>query len=255
MFESIRRWLLDLLMVPAEPSVPSGDRALRVFRAAPNYFRYRFALWLFRQVGAVIGLVVGLAFIYTLRERIQDPLAVFAISAAEAFAWLVFLVQIPFSLATLRLDFEMRWYILAERSLRVREGILSVQEKTMTYANIQQITIRQNPLQRLLKISDVQVRTAGGGSGGGSGGKPDHVREGMHEAFFRGVEDALEVRDAIRERVRQHRDSGLGDPDEHGGAVALPASGPVAAQGVIEPARELLAEVRALRAQLTAPAG
>src|SRR5690606_2799937 len=87
----------------------------------------------------------------------------------EAVAWVAFVGQAIFSLAVLRFDFDMRWYILSDRGLRIREGILTVREKTMTFANIQNIAIRQNPIQRLFGIYDVEVRSAGGGAGDAHG--------------------------------------------------------------------------------------
>ena len=76
----------------------------------------------------------------------------------------------------------------------------------MTFANIQQISIRQNPVQRLLGIADVQVRTAGGGSSGGGSGH--EMGESMHEAFFRGVDNAEEIRSAIASAVFLERSHG-----------------------------------------------
>lgn len=247
--ERLRDWLLKVLRVPRQPTVPAGATTIRIFRAAPSYFRYRLALWGLAQLGVVTGLVVGLFFLYNVQQSITQPAVIFVVRAAEAIAWITFIVQLPFSLAALRLDFDMRWYILADRSLRIREGVMSLHEKTMTFANIQQITIRQNPLQRLLGIADVQVRSAGGGGSASSGGKHPHIGEGMHEAFFRGVDNAEEIRAAIRDRVRQHRDAGLGDADEV--SEVLPSMGEAPA---LLAARELHGEILALRRAL-APAG
>jgi uncharacterized membrane protein YdbT with pleckstrin-like domain len=240
MFDLLKRVVLRVLRVPAEPRVPEGGRLIRVFRAAPSYFRMKLILWGLRQLAALAGLVGSLFFIRELLSRIENPWARLAFTAAEAVAWAGFVAQLPFSLAVLRLDFEMRWYILSDRSLRIREGIVSVREKTLTFANIQQISIRQNPLQRLLGISDVQVSTAGGGAGT----KHEGVGESMHEAYFRGVDNAEEIRGAIKERVRLHRDSGLGNPDEPAAPPAIPASAASAA------AIELRDEIRALRRAL-----
>lgn len=240
MFEAAREWLLRALRVPANPRVPEGG-AIRVFRAAAAFFKYRLSLWGLGQLGAVAGLVGGLVGISYIMPHVNHPVPLFLLQLAEAFAWITFLIQLPFSLLVLRLDFDMRWYILSDRSLRIREGILTVREKTMTFANIQQISIRQNPLQRLLGIADVQVRTAGGGSSGGQSGKGE-VGEAMHEAYFRGVDNAEEIREAIRERVRLHRDAGLGDPDE-----PEPDFGPRGESEAVAAAYELLEEVRGLR--------
>ena len=45
-----------------------------------------------------------------------------------------------FALALVRLDFEKRWYLVTDRSLRVREGVVNVREMTIMFANIQNIS-------------------------------------------------------------------------------------------------------------------
>ena len=217
---------------------------LRVFRAAPNFWRYKLALWLLTQVAAVVGLVVGFGFAELIAARMPSQTVAFLAMALEYLAWLAFIIQLPFGYALQRLDFSMRWYMLTDRSMHLREGTLRLNEKTITFANVQNITIRQNPLQRLLGIADVHVRTAGGGEStfderGGEGG--------MHEARFHGVDNAEEIRDAIRERVRLFRDAGLGDTDDthH---VTAPAT-------ALSAAREVLAEVWALRETVTRATG
>jgi uncharacterized membrane protein YdbT with pleckstrin-like domain len=244
--ERFREWLLRILRVPREPTVPAGAATIRIFRAAPAYFRYRVVLWALAQVGALLGLIFGLILLQQVQQAVDQPLAVFGLRAAEAIAWTTFLVQLPFSLAALRLDFDMRWYILADRSLRIREGVISLQEKTMTFANIQQITIRQNPLQRLLGISDVQVRSAGGGASS-SGGKHAQVGEAMHEAFFRGVDNADEIRSAVRERVRRCQDDITGQSGQPEARSTPRRNDPPA----LLAARELRSEIGALSRVLT----
>ena len=142
----------------------------------------------------------------------------------------------------------MRWYIVTDRSMRIREGITSIREMTMTYANVQNLTIRQGPLQRLLRISDLRVRTAGGGSD--EEGEDNEEKGGsMHIGYFRGVEDAHEIRDSILTRLKQLNDAGLGDPDDDRLAPA-PATASVGAE-VLGAARDLLGEARALRHSLS----
>lgn len=263
MVETLRTLVLRLLRVPPEPAVPQGARVLRVFRAASNYYRYRLVLWVVAQLSALAGLIGTLFFISSLLRTADQPVIVFLLHAFEVLVWAGYLVQLPISLAALRLDFDLRWYILMDRSLRIREGIFSIQEKTMTFANIQQISIRRNPLQRLLGLADVQVRTAGGGGssgGGGPYGSGGHVGEGMHEAFFRGVDNPEEIRTAIRERVRLHRDSGLGDPDEAPAltwdedpgdrAIGGGEAGPIVTSPSAGAADDLLSAARELRAAL-----
>ncbi|HYR27692.1 MAG TPA: PH domain-containing protein, partial [Thermoanaerobaculia bacterium] len=65
--------------------------------------------------------------------------------------------------------------------------------------------------------------------------------EPMHVAYFRGVDNAEEIRDLLREGVRRQRDAGLGDPDE-----PAHTAGP-ADDGLHAAAMVLLEEARALR--------
>jgi uncharacterized membrane protein YdbT with pleckstrin-like domain len=246
--ERLRAWLLRVLRVPPRPSLPRGAENVRVFRAAPAFYRYRLALWVLAQAGALLGLTFGLAAGTASVGEFDSSLLNRLLIAAEAFAWGGFLLQLPLSLMAVRLDFELRWYIVSDRSLRIREGVWHVLEKTMTFANVQQISIRQNPLQRLLGIADVRVRSAGGGEGKGK--RDGGAGESAHEAYFRGVDNAEEIRTAVQERVRRHRDSGLGDPDDAAPADAVdrvPVRAPATDDEVLVAARALHREVRALR--------
>jgi len=275
MTERLESWVMRLLRVPPEPSPPAGDAgSLRVFRAGPNYFRYRQVVWLLKQLAALTALLFGLVFVLRVLPHIEHSAPMMTVlQTSEAAAWLFFLLQLPFSYAVVHLDYGLRWYMVTDRSLRVREGIFSLREKTMTFANVQQLTVEQGPLQRLLGLADVHVQSAGGGAGKhGKKGEPG-VGESPHEARFRGVANAAEIRDLVRERVRRYRDAGLGDahalaPRASSVPSALPAGGaaplgtPPAAGGApsasgpaLAAAQELLGEVRALRGALSRPRG
>jgi uncharacterized membrane protein YdbT with pleckstrin-like domain len=106
-----------------------------------------------------------------------------------------------------------------------------MQELTMTYSNIQEIRVSANPLQNLLGIADVQVQSAGGGSERGDSG---------HVGRFEGVSNANEIRDLMVDRLRQYRDSGLGE-------VAKSAT----QTDGLDAARRVLEEAKALRAALS----
>jgi membrane protein YdbS with pleckstrin-like domain len=225
------------LRIPSEPEPPAGAHvSVRTFRAAPGYYRYLRVAWGLKRLAAGVGLLFGVFFL----SAVPDFPFRFVVSVFEAFGVVAFLATLPLSYLMVHLDYELRWYIVTDRSLRVREGLVQVREQTISFANVQNVSIRQGPLQRAFGIADVVVRTAGGGTGGAAHG--DQKGRDMHLGYFRGVDNAEQIRDAVLARVRKLRDSGLGDPDaahhEH-----LPTAGPEA----VAAARELLAEVRAAR--------
>jgi hypothetical protein len=117
----------------------------------------------------------------------------------------------------------------------------------MTVANIQNLSIRRGPLQKLLGIADLEVHTAGGGKSASSH-EPGKASTNLHVGRFRGIENAPALRDRIEASLRRHRDGGLGDPDEahHDGTEAgSAASGP---SPLLLAAEELRREAGALRA-------
>lgn len=171
-----------------------------------------------------------------------------AIGILEIGGILLFLLQLPVTFAAVRLDFEMHWYIVTDRSLRIRTGLVSLQESTMSFANLQQVEVKQGPLQRLLGLADVHVQSAGGGGDLAHG----EVGGSLHTGIFHSVNNANEIRDLVLERLRRFRQAGLGDPDDHAHHHETPAlaSVPTGDSDTVTAARELLAEARALRQAL-----
>ena len=147
------------------------------------------------------------------------------------------------------MNYELRWYVVTDRCLRVRGGILNVHEITTTFANIQEVRLSSGPLQKLLGLADVEVHSAGGGSGKGS--------SDSHVARFEGVDNAPEIRDFILVRLRQYRDSGLGEKDHSSPSVKPRSStgGPDGGQSLARSfGPELSASLPALRCRRVAAA-
>jgi len=283
--------VLRVAKVPAEPQAPAGSAgSVRVFRAAPNYWKYQLVLWGIRQASAAFFIFLFLgwtsAWLDSVTRRANapppPPKAAAPVAGAEAkpaeppkktrrqrgrdmtlktektlanvlhalelFGLGTFLLQVPFSLAVARLDYEMRWYIVTDRSLRIREGIFGVREMTLTFANVQNIAIHQGPLQRLLGIADVVVRTAGGGAGDEqSHGNAGSAGSSMHIGKLRAVDNAEAVRDLVLERLRRFRDAGLGDPDDRHHRSEIGEASVSGVDALRAAARELLEAARALR--------
>lgn len=255
MIDAARSLLLRLLRVPPEPAPPEGSEgSLRVFRAAPAYFKYRLVGWVLGSAWLLFGAVFALTAVA--RGLSDAPTLVRSVISAMEILGLIALVgSIVVSLATLRLDWEMRWYMVTDRSLRIREGIWNVHEMTMTFANIQNISISQGPLQRLFGIADLRVQSAGGGGSMQPEGKgSDGQGRDLHVGWFRGVDDPQAIRDLVLARLKALRDSGLGDHDDH---AAEPAPAPAAAPSgdllaALGDAREEAARLRAVAERIGA---
>ncbi len=242
----LERVITRVLRVPPCPEPPAGSAgSLQVFNAARGFYRYRVVGWVLRQAATAVGLIAGL----TLLARIELGPIVLAsglIRFAEMLGVAAFLGQLLPSFLLVGLDYRYRWYMVTDTSLRIREGLMTIREQTLTFANIQNLSVRQGPLQRLFGISDLRVRTAGGGERD-SGDTDRGETANMHLGYFRGVDNAGEIRDLIIARMRRLRDTGLGDPDEK---VTDPDAKVVRSQplpGVAEAAVALRDEARLLR--------
>ena len=235
------QWFCQVLKVPPKPALPPGTReSAKVFRAARNFYRLLLLQWGAAQVSAVIGIIVSLFILHGISGNWSEQIR-FWVQAAEFAGIAFYLLQLPFTLLLVRLDYEFRWYLVTDRSLRIRTGVVHVREMTMTFANIQHLAVHQGPVQRLLGLYDLKVRTAGGG-GSDADSHPQGSKSSVtHIGHFRGVENAPAIRDLILERMKQARDAGLGDTDD----VAQPGSTPPAGdRSGLEAFRSAMAEVR-----------
>lgn len=233
---TIAEWAKDVVLrlarVPAEPHVPEGaEESVRVFNAGRNYFAWRLIVWGLGNAAIAVGLLVVFGFSFVPK---LPPLVRTIWWVVEAGAAGLFVASIPITYFLQRLNYEMRWYIVTDRSLRIRSGVVWLQEMTMTFANIQEIRVNANPIEGLLGLANVEVRSAGGG------GSDEHgTPSSGHVAKFGGVDNAEAIRDLLVGRLRVYRDSGLGEK-------TVEAQEPLA----LSAAREVLQETRALRNSL-----
>ena len=80
------------------------------------------------------------------------------------------------SVRAMHLRYDTTWYVLTNRSLRIRRGIWMIHETTITYENVQNVSVNQGPLQRIFGIADVLVQTAGGGGECAAAAPQRHAR-------------------------------------------------------------------------------
>ena len=252
----LKRLLLRLFRVDERPEPPPGSpESLRTFRASPRFFRYSLLKWGLGQAGALFSLVVStlgfLPFAFWVSDEGFEFLDIGPWTdftrALGPLLFVLFFVQLVGSLAVLRLGYEMRWYMVSDRALRIRYGVYSVREQTMTVVNIQNMAVKRGPLQRLFGIADLEIRTA-------SGGDSDDDEDSLSLGLLQGLDNAEELRNLLLASLRQSRDAGLGDPDDQPALPALPApltddraAAASEAASVLAAAGDLLAECRALR--------
>lgn len=245
MYKFFRDFAERILKIPHDPTPPPGDEhSARVFRAAPAYLKYRTVLW---AIGVAFSLLFGVVFlggmnVALLNDRNAPGVLKAIIFTISAIVFLLIVLRAVFAFAVLRLDFEKRWYVVTDRSLRIREGVINVREMTVMFANIQNVAVMQGPIQRPLGIADLQVETAGGG---GAHANQKQLGPNLHTAWFRGIDNATEVQQLIQERLRALKDSGLGHHEE------LHAQ-PAAAPAFLDAVRAVHAEAQALRQSVSA---
>ncbi len=241
-YETIKARLFSLIKAPTHPpEPPAGSQgSIQTFRAAPNFLRIQLIVWGLGFAGAIIGELIFLGVELFVMRGDGDRRAELALAALLLVITVVGTI-IKFFL--IRIDYDMRYYVVTDRSLRIREGALLITESTYTFANIQNLKVTQGPLERLLGLSNLIVETAGGASSSGD------THRASHEGNLKGITNAREVRDQMLVLLKKYRDAGLGDPEDRGKDVPHAASpggmggfSPVAMQRL----GEVLDEVRHL---------
>jgi membrane protein YdbS with pleckstrin-like domain len=244
-YEALKGRLLELIKAPTEPpEPPAGSKgSIQTFRADPNFLKLRLIVWGVGFAGAILGEIIFILIeVFVLRDH-ADRTALVVLGA------LLLAVTLGGAIGKyflIRIDYDMRYYVVTDRSLRIREGALLIHESTFTFANIQNLKLTQGPLERLLGLSNLIVETAGGAaqSQGDKGGKNPFAPG--HEGNLRGIAHAREVRDQMLVLLKKYRDAGLGDPEDRGKAVPGESVPGGFTPAVIERLGEVLEEVRLL---------
>lgn len=185
--------LLKLDFAPAH--LPEGTSLVRSLRPSEQWLAYRYLQTLFGFLNQFIGVGVGVVALVLKLGRWGVVLGIAVL--------LVQLVVIGFALVTTRVDFELRHYLVGDRSLRVAQGAWTREEVTLSYANVQNIEVNQGPLERLFGFKSLTISTAGADTTPGG--------ENSHLVTLVGLREADEVRALILGMLKHQRDAGLGD--------------------------------------------
>jgi membrane protein YdbS with pleckstrin-like domain len=204
-YQGVWAVLVDWLRVPdTPPQLPAaaGER-IDVFQPATGFLGYmKLQFWIVLVVISVVIFVVWL--IVTVAV---PPVGLLLALPAVALVVLPMVV----SYVALHLRYDTTWYVISERSLRIRRGIWVIRETTITYDNIQNIRVSQGPIERYFGIANLLVETAGGGGGQ----DPQTAGMNLNRGLIEGVDNAHKIRDLISARLRQSTTAGLGDDDEN----------------------------------------
>ncbi len=200
MYRLLKTALLRLLRAPANPPDPPAGtpESVVVFRASQRFLRLHLVVLALWAVPTLI-LFGGLTVVAAVARGKPLGFAILLMLSAALCGLRYFAI---------RIDYDMRYYIITDRSLRIRRGAFNIVESTYTYANVQNVTLHQGPLERLLGISNVLIQTAGGG------GAPQTGQTTSHSGVLAGVDNAEELRDRVLVLLRAYRDAGLGDRED-----------------------------------------
>jgi membrane protein YdbS with pleckstrin-like domain len=236
--------IVTLFKVPDDPpTLPAAGEPVRTLRPSAGFLAYlKFLFWLAFIPGDILPVVFWIAM------TVAVPVLGLVLAVP---ALLLMVGPDVIAYVGIHLRYDTTWYVLTDRSLRIRRGVLVIHETTISFENVQNVEVRQGPLQRWFGIADVIVQTAGGGGGQhhGKGGSPSL---GAHVGILEGIEDAEAVRDRILVSVERARGAGLGDERLHHAEATLvsPAAGVSAAHLAV--LREIRDAARRLAASSTA---
>lgn len=208
MLELARHWLR---LPEGNPPLPAGDpRSVRVWNPGQGYLGYRrlgFAASALPALAGVIGMAGGGVALLSQTPRDMPPLLGLLLAGALLLGGLWTILGLGFGWFVIRLELDMLRYTLTDRAMRLRRGVVKLEEVTFSYANVQNVQLVQGPIQRWFGIGDLIVETAGGGGAQ----TPQQAAAQGHRGLIKGVSQPDALRDVIVERVRAYRGAGLGD--------------------------------------------
>lgn len=182
------------------PSLPSMEgETVEYMRPSLAYLNYRkFFFWIGLVVIDVILFILWGLFTlwWPLGGLMTAPIWLFVIIVPDIVAYIA-----------IYLRYDTTWYVLTDRSMRIRRGIWSIYETTITFENIQNVYIAQGPVQRWFGFANLLVMSAGGG-----GSNHEGHAAGSHVGLMEGLDNAAELRKRIL--ARSQFNTGLGDERE-----------------------------------------
>ena len=215
-----------LLKLPlGNPPLPHGDPSkVETWNPGEGYLRYRLLGFFLGAIpGLLTTLLCGVAGVLLVvspetlagvsdqvaRDMAEaSPVALGALGVLGVLFSLFMIGSLIFQYVVLHLELDMLRYTLTDEALRLRRGVVHVEEVTLSFANIQNVKFSQGPVQRYFGIGDLVVETAGGGGTIPQPGAAGPVLN--HQGLIKGISDPERLRDTIQARVRRFKGSGVG---------------------------------------------
>jgi membrane protein YdbS with pleckstrin-like domain len=240
-YEGMWGLLTPYFKLPKEPpNLPSMEgehiEYLHPSEAFLNYRKFHFWIALAAIDFALTAAWIILFVAFPLVGLLITPIALAIIILPDIVAYIA-----------IHLNYDTTWYVLSDRSMRIRRGVWNLHETTITFENIQNINIQQGPLQRWFGFSNLVVQTAGGGGVGAHGA----AGAMMHIGVLEGLANAQEIRERILLRCGKHGNAGLGEEPQKTAPAEMARS--VRSQGHVfsSPQNiELLREIEGLTRKL-----
>ncbi|MBL4849095.1 MAG: PH domain-containing protein [Planctomycetes bacterium] len=259
MIESLKEFARSrILKLPVgNPPIPHGDPTkVETWNPDEAYLRYRLLGFFLGGIPAAL-MSLALAVSGVLLMASPETLASFSREAEREIAkgspaglavagFFILVVglfitgSLAFQYVVLHLELDMLRYTLTDQAIRLRRGVVHVEEVTLSYANIQNVKFSQGPVQRYFGIGDLIVETAGGG--GGAIPQPGAPQVLHHQGLIKGITNPETLRDLIQARVRRFKGSGLGGDVQD--AEAAPEAASASADFSSPEATALLGEIR-----------
>jgi membrane protein YdbS with pleckstrin-like domain len=201
-YEGLWKMLATWFDVPRDPpelprSASTGHYS--AFKPSPGYLRY-LKMWFW--ILAII-MDLGLLACWIVILVVQWWVALLLLPVLL----IVGIVPDIIGYVVVHLRYDTAWYVMTDRSIRIRRGVWIIQETTITFENVQNVKVQQGPVQRHFGIADVTIETAGAAATAGKHGNITVANKGVIE----GIENAAQIRDLILMRLRASQSAGLGD--------------------------------------------
>ncbi len=195
----LRPLFLPVLKLKLEPPhLPEGSTLVRELKPEPSWLTLKYLSVL---LGTTASLAGALAASGVLIFNVGPNGYFFAAAIC-----LLVLGSAGFSLVAIRLDYELRHYLVGDKSLRVSQGAVVRREVTLSYANVQNLEVTAGPFETLFGIKSLTISTAGGSARAGE--------TNPHRATLEGLKNADEVKKLILGMLKGHKDAGLGEPSD-----------------------------------------